>query len=385
VTRRRLGVGAALVLGEVVRGDVAVEDGAVVELGLPPAGSDLAVPGLIDLQVNGYAGIEAGSASVGELEEMGRALARDGVLAYQPTLISDDPGEMLAALARLGELARRRGRRGAGAPSAAQAGFERGRGGGAHVLGVHVEGPFLARERAGAHPLGRLIAPDRTLAEAMLAAAPVSMVTLAPELPGGIELVSLLAAAGVVVSLGHSSADAEQARRAVAAGATAVTHLFNAMAPVSARAPGLAAAALDDRRVHVQIIADGVHVAGELVRLAFAAAGERCSLVTDCTRLAGLGAGRDRGGAPLVSDGSAARRPDGTIAGGVFSLLHCVRNLTGWSVGLEEALAAVTARPAAVLGRDDVGVLRPGGPADLVVLDDNLELRSVILEGCPLG
>jgi len=161
-----------------------------------------------------------------------------------------------------------------------------------------------------------------------------------------------------------------------------VTHLFNAMPSLSARAPGLTGLALTDRRLRLQLIADGKHVADELVRLAFAAAPGRCSIVTDATSLAGNGNSQQMlGDVPIAMSEGVARRPDGTIAGGASTLLDGLRHLSSLSVGLAEALAAVTERPARVLGRADVGHLRPGSPAHLVVLDDRLELRDVLVSG----
>jgi N-acetylglucosamine-6-phosphate deacetylase len=161
-----------------------------------------------------------------------------------------------------------------------------------------------------------------------------------------------------------------------------VTHLFNGMPSVSSRSPGLAGAALSDTRLRLQLIADGVHVADELVRLAFAAAPGRCSIVTDATSLAGRGDGiLMLGDVPITLKGGVARRPDGTIAGGASTLLHGLRQLCSLSVELPEALKAVTERPARVLGRADVGYLRQGRPANLVVLDDRLELKEVLVNG----
>jgi N-acetylmuramic acid 6-phosphate etherase len=296
---KRLGVGAAYVDGVLMGGDVAIDDGVVAAVGLPGSGPAIAVPGLVDLQVNGYAGVDAAHGSVDELEAMGLALARDGVLAYQPTLITGDPVLVGAALARIGEVA------------------DRASGDGALVVGAHLEGPFLSPQRPGTHPVEWLRAPDGALLRRLLATGPVTMVTIAPELPGAIELIEELCRRGVVVSLGHSAATADQVSVAVGAGASVVTHLFNGMLSVSSRSPGLAGTALSDTRVRLQLIADGVHVADELVRLAFAAAPGRCSLVTDATSLAGRGEGQLMLGAvPITLEGGVARRPDGTIAGG---------------------------------------------------------------------
>jgi N-acetylglucosamine-6-phosphate deacetylase len=351
-----------------VAGDVAIDDGVVVAVGLPGSGPAIAVPGLVDLQVNGYAGVDAAHGSLEELEAMGLALARHGVLAYQPTLITGDPDLVVAASGRIGVLARLHP------------------GQGARVLGVHLEGPFLSPKRPGTHPLEWLRMPDGPLLRRLVGSGPVTMVTIAPELPGALDLVGELSRAGIVVSLGHSAATAEDAAHAVSAGASVVTHLFNGMTPVSSRSPGLPGLALSDPRVRVQVIADGVHVADELVRLAFAAAPGRCSIVTDATSLAGRADGQLMlGDVPITLSGGVARRPDGTIAGGASTLLSGLRHLCSLSVALPEALGAATQGPARVLGRADVGYLRPSGAANLVVLDDRLELRDVVVDGRSIG
>ncbi len=367
----RLGVSAAFIDGVLVPGDLAVHEGVVVAVGLPGKGSRIAAAGLVDLQVNGYAGVDVASASVEELEAMGLALSQDGVLAYQPTLISGEPGLTIAAVQRVAQLARSQAVSGGGY--------------GARILGSHLEGPFLSPHRAGTHPLERLRAPDPELARSLIAAGHVSMVTLAPELPGALELIALLVRLGVVVSLGHSAATARDGAEAADAGASAVTHLYNAMPSVSARAPGLVGLALTDGRIRVQLIADGKHVADELVRLAFRAAPGRCSIVTDATSLAGReNSSQMLGDVPIAMSEGVARRADGTIAGGTSTLLDGLRHLGLLSLGLAEALAAVTERPARVLGRHDVGHLREGSPANLVVLDDRLELCDVLVSGRPI-
>jgi N-acetylglucosamine-6-phosphate deacetylase len=365
-------VAAALVDGALVAGDVAVDDGFVVGVGLAGGGSGIAAPGFVDLQVNGYAGVDVASASVDDLESMGAALARDGVLAFQPTLISGDPEVTAAAVARVSDVARRRELSG---PNL-----------GALMLGAHLEGPFLSSSRAGTHPVEWLRPPDLELARKLLSAGRVTMVTLAPELPGAIELTNWLTGQGIVVSLGHSAATAAQAAAAVDAGASVVTHLYNGMAPISARAPGLAGFALTDARARVQLISDGGHVADELIRLAFTAAQGRCSLVSDATSLSGGNHRGDMlGDVPITLVEGVARRADGTIAGGASKLLEGVQHLASLSLGLATALSAVTELPARVLGRRDIGHLRPGGAANLVVLDDNLALRQVVINGMPVA
>jgi N-acetylglucosamine-6-phosphate deacetylase len=361
--QRRLGVGAFLQHGRLLPGDVAVGDGCVMAVGLSPASDRIAVPGLIDLQVNGYGGIDALRASVDELATAGMALARDGVLAYQPTLISNEIAGTRLAAARIAELARRQSA-------------------GARILGIHLEGPFLSPMRAGTHPIERLAEPDVDLLSALLDAGPVTMVTIAPELPGAMELITECRRRGVVVSFGHSDADADEARRGFEGGGRAVTHIFNAMRPLAAREPGLAGAALADPRVTLQVIADGVHVADDMLRLVLTAGRGRWNLVSDATAASGLGDGEFLlGEVPVVAEGGVVRRGDGTIAGSAAKLLDGVRHLAALGVELGEVLSAASERPAALLGREDLGQIRVGAPARLVVLGDDLVLEDVILDG----
>ncbi|HEY0280474.1 MAG TPA: hypothetical protein VGC32_19575, partial [Solirubrobacterales bacterium] len=185
----RLGVGAALVDGELLPGDVEVVDGRVAAVGLAgAAGRGIAIPGFVDLQVNGYAGVDFSTATEDEWRGARSALLRDGVTAFQPTFVTAGLDEMRAALTRM-------------PPASAD-------GGGARIVGAHLEGPFLSSRRPGAHDPEALLAPDVAALEELVAVAPVSQVTLAPELPGALDLADALVARGVTVSCGHTEADA---------------------------------------------------------------------------------------------------------------------------------------------------------------------------------
>ena len=366
----RLGVARALVDGEWVAGDVDLdaEEGRVAGVGRSPAGRGLAVPGLVDLQVNGFGGVDFLATDIDGYRRAGEALAAHGVTAYQPTLITAPPDDTVAALDVLSAAA---GDAGPGSP---------------RILGAHLEGPFLARERAGAHPVEHLRPPDAAVLERFLGAGPVTQVTLAPELDGAAALVRRLAGAGVLVSCGHSGADAAQAHATFDAGARTVTHLFNAMGGLTARRPGLAGVALGRRDVTIQLIADRVHLADDTVRLAWAAAADRTVVVSDAIAAAGLGDGTYRlGSAEVTVRGAEARRADGVLAGSVTGLDAAVRNLVELGVPLVDALAAATARPARLIGRPDLGTLAPAATADVAVLDDDLTVRAALVGGRPVG
>jgi N-acetylglucosamine-6-phosphate deacetylase len=253
---------------------------------------------------------------------------------------------------------------------------------GPRVLGAHLEGPFISSERLGAHDARWRRDPEPALLDRLLAAGPVRLMTLAPELPGVEELIDRLVAEGVTVSLGHTNATAEVAHAAFARGVATVTHLFNAMRPLHHRDPGVAGAALASRDVMVQVIADRVHVADDVLRIVLAAAPDRVALVTDAIAGAGCGDGSYMlGDMPVTVVGGIARRADGGLAGSVLTLIEAVRNLHALGAPLEQAVAAVTAVPASIIGRSDVGRLTVGAPADVVVLDDRLEILRVLVRG----
>jgi N-acetylglucosamine-6-phosphate deacetylase len=356
----RLGVEAALVDGALVRGDVDVADGRIAAIGVNGRpGKGIAAPGFVDLQVNGFGGVDFFSADRAGYERAGEALLRTGVTAYQPTFITSPETELEAALQELPQ-------DGNVAP---------------HVLGAHLEGPFLAPERIGSHPLRARRDPDAELLERLLEAGRVTHVTLAPELPGALELVDVLRSRGVIVACGHSDATAEEARAAFRRGARTVTHLFNAMRPFAAREPGLAGAALADPSVPVQVILDGVHLADDTAKLVWSVASGRVALVTDAVAAAGIGDGCYRLGGVEVNVVDGVARRGGVLAGSTVTMIESVRNLVQLGASLEAALSAASEVPARIVGRDDVGRLGPGARADLVVVDDNVEIIRVVVAG----
>lgn len=368
-TARRLGVRAAVVDGSVVDGDVEVADGVITAVGIGgPGGSGLACPGFVDLQVNGFAGVDLLEASVEEITDVAVALARTGVTAFQPTLVTAAVDASTGALRRLADTAAR--------PHSAAA----------RILPAHLEGPFLAPTRAGAHDRSLLLAPDVAVLAALVAAGPVGQVTLAPELPRALDLVRRLVARDVLVSAGHSAASAAEAEAGFAAGIRSVTHLFNAMPEVRGRAPGLAGAAMANPAVTVQVIVDGVHLDDVAVRLAWAACGpDRLVVVTDAVAAAGLDDGEHRlGGRTVVRRGPSVHLGDGTLAGSCQSLDGSLRRLVDLGIPLAQAVGTVTTNPARLLRRDDLGRLRPGAPADVTVLDDDLAVRAVYVDGVPV-
>jgi N-acetylglucosamine-6-phosphate deacetylase len=356
----RLGVGAALVDGSLVPGDVDVVDGRVAGVGLSSSnGTGIAAPGFVDLQVNGFAGVDFFAADADGYRKAGEALLACGVTAYQPTFITSPEEELTAALHEVPQ-----------------------NGAAPHIIGAHLEGPFIAAERLGTHPAESRRDPDCGLLERLLAAGPVSHVTLAPELEGAYALMEVLRQRGVTVSCGHSNATALEARDAFAQGAKTVTHIFNAMRPFAAREPGLAGAALVSTDVVIQVILDGVHLADDTARLVWQAAGGRVALVTDAIAAAGAGDGSyTLAGIDFEVENGVARRSDSVLAGSTVTMIEAVRNLVALGAPVAAALAAASAVPARIAGRSDLGTLEPGSSADVVVLDDGLEIVRVLAAG----
>jgi N-acetylglucosamine-6-phosphate deacetylase len=336
----RLGVEAAVVDGVLLAGDVEIADGRIARCGLPTrSGRGIAAPGLVDLQVNGFAEVDFLDADAVDYERAGQALARTGTTAFLSALTTASPEILTGALERLAR---------AEAPG---------------VLGAHLEGPFISPARLGAHPASARRDPDLGLLKRLLVAGPVRLITLAPELPRAHELIRGLVEREIAVSLGHSDATAKEANEAFDLGVRTVTHVFNAMRPFTHRDPGLAGAALARDDVIVQAIIDGTHLAPETERLVWLATRGRLALVSDHAAVEG------------------GRLEDGTLAGSTSTLLDCVRRLHDLGAPLVEALAAATSVPAQIVGESTVGQLGPRLPADVIVLDDDLEPRRVLVDG----
>ena len=354
---------------------VAVSDGVILGVaagetygGVPPdvvLPSGVLVPGLVDMQINGCFGVDFVAADPAGWAEVSARLPETGVTSFVPTFITAPVPDLVAGLRRTAAL-----------PADL---------GGARVLGVHVEGPFLSAARHGAHDPALLRDPTPEAVDALIEAAPglLRMHTLAPERPGALAAIRRLVAAGVLVSVGHSDATAEQTEAAADAGARLVTHLFNAMRPLHHREPGVVGQCLADPRLTCGLIADLHHVAAPICRLAFAAAPGRIVLVTDAVAAAGMPPGTyDLGGQQVSVDPlGLPRRPDGTLAGSGLRLDAAIANVVAAGVDLRSAVDAASRLPADILGRPDLGRIEAGGTADLVWLGDDLSARATWLAG----
>jgi N-acetylglucosamine-6-phosphate deacetylase len=325
-------------------------------------------PGLVDIQTNGCFGVDFITATDEDWRHVAAMLPSTGVTAFQPTYITAPLEVLTGGLARAGAVFRT---------------LE-----GSRPLGVHLEGPFLSPAKNGVHERRFLVDPTPERIALLLdtlhaegTAGLLTMVTLAPELNGGYEAVRRFVEAGVRVSLGHTDAFAEQVIDAADAGATLVTHIFNAQRPLNHREPGVPGAALYDTRFTCGLIADMHHVAPEICALIWRAAPGRVALVTDAIAAAGMPPGDyELSGIPVtLGEDGVPRDAAGTIAGSALTLDRAVRNLV--AVGLDPAavLEAATRVPANALGRGDMGRIEAGAHADLVWFDDDFNpLRTWI-------
>jgi len=354
-----------------VAGDVIGGVGA----GAPPRHADVALPdgyllpGFVDLQVNGYFGVELQVADGSAWGMVAARLPATGTTALLPTLITAPVDSLAAAL------------------TAARTFVPELQAGGARLLGVHVEGPFIAPRWRGAHNPDWIIDPTPAAVGELIEAGRgvLRLVTLAPERPFALDAIDRLTAAGVRVSVGHSDATAEQVAAAAGRGARLVTHLFNAQRPLRHREPGVVGQALIDERLTSGLIVDLHHVAGPVCALAFRAAPRRIALVTDAAAPAGMPPGQYLlGGEPVTlpdGDGVPPVRGDGTIAGSALRMDAAVGNTVACGVPLVAAVAAATRIPADAIGRPDLGRLRAGAAADLVWLGADFRTRATWVAG----
>jgi glutamine---fructose-6-phosphate transaminase (isomerizing) len=356
-------------------GAVAIDDGRITAVldELPSRGPGrlqldhgVLVPGLVDLQVNGYGGVDLAEADPAGWAGVAAGMATAGVTSFLATFTTAPLDELVAALGR------------------ARAALARA-GTGARLLGVHMEGPFLSPARKGAHDPAAMLDPSPAAVGRLVEAGREVLValTLAPERPGAIAAITSLVREGVIVSVGHSDARAAEVAAAADAGARMVTHLFNAQRGLDRREPGVAGQGLADPRFTLGLIADLQHVHPAVCRVVMAAAGDRVALVSDASAAAGMPPGRYRLGGRTVelADHGPPKRDDGTVAGSTLLLDQAVANIAGLGVSLPDAVAAATRVPADLLGRADLGRLAPGATADLAWLSDDLDAIATWVGG----
>ena len=354
------------------------DDGAILSIDPgpgDPSGSVLA-PASLDIHIHGAANHDVMEASPQALTAVGRFLATRGVGHFLATTVTAPLDPTLRALDGLATLIE--------SPTAAP--------GIATPIGIHLEGPFISHSKRGVHPTDHIAEPSIPLFDQFWQASRghIRLLTLAPEMPGALELARHATGLGVRVSLGHSDATAEEARAAIVAGATSATHTFNAMRRLDHREPGIAAVVLDSDSLFAEIICDGIHVAPEFVRLWFRCKGpDRAILITDgisatgmpdgTYNLGGLEVAVASGRALLASD---LKKGTETLAGSVLTLDQAVRNAHSFTgCTLAQALRMVTRNPARLLGLDHLATPALGQPANLVHYTSRGEIQQVILNG----
>ena len=310
--------------------------------------------GLVDIQINGAFGVDFAAADEAGWDAVAARLPSTGVTSFQPTLITAPLPQLIAGL-----------------DTATEARDRQEDGPYARILGVHLEGPWLAPRKKGVHEARHLAEPTPEAVDALMSAVGfdiLTLLTLAPELPGALEAIKKLSSAGVTVSIGHTDATAAQVEAAADVGATLVTHIFNAQRGLAHREPGVPGAALSDSRYRVGLIADLHHVAPEICTLIFRAAPGRVVLVTDAIAAAGMPPGSYvLAGIPVeLGEDGVPRNADGTIAGSALTLDQAVRNLLGLGMPIPTVIEAASKVPAEALGRADLGRIAVGARADLV-------------------
>ena len=365
-----------------------VDDGRITEISslsrqevaantrLVDFGDAVLAPGFFDIHIHGGAGLDLMGASASDLPRLGKFLASHGVTGYFPTTVAAPLDATCTALGRLADAIESAERTMAGTGDGAQA----------RPLGIHLEGPFLSHKRRGVHPPENLLEPTLEIFDKLWQAArgKVRMMTIAPEIPGAMEVIPEAARRGVCVSIGHSDAEMPIAREAVAAGARHATHTFNAMRPLDHRDPGVIGEVLSDDRITADLIADGIHVAPPVVKLFLQAKGpERAVLITDAISATGMPDGRYQLGPIQVDVKDGKCTANGSLAGSVLTMDRAVRNVTQFSHwSLRDAVQAASLNPARAVGMaENIGVLAAGSRADFTVLGPNSEVIRTIVGG----
>lgn len=359
---------------QLAQGDIEIQEGRIVRVGknLPRREEDLAVdcegaytvvPGFVDVHIHGCDGADACDGTREALETMARFLLQKGVTSFCPTTMTTGRPVIEQALLAAKDLA------------------DHPIQDGARVVGVNMEGPFISKERKGAQKEEDILPPDFLLFQRFyqLSGGLIRLVDIAPEQPGGMEFAET-ASQLCTVSIAHTTAGYEEAKAAFDRGITHATHLFNAMNGLSHRAPGVVGAVFDDSRVRGELICDGFHIHPAVLRTAFRLLGDRALVVSDSMRANGMPEGEpfDLGGQLVTVREGKATLADGTIAGSVTNLHQEIKNLVSFGVPLAQAVKAATLIPAQAIGlEDEIGSIAPGKRADLVVLDENLEIVGV--------
>ena len=324
--------------------------------------SGMICPGFLDLQINGAFGVDVGT-DVAGLEKLAYELPRTGTTSFLPTAVSWPVGHYQPFLDALEKASSFRG---------------------ARVLGAHLEGPFLSLTRKGAHDPSNLRPVDLGWLKELVGWGGVRVMTLAPELSGSESAAAVLRESGAVASIGHTDATYEETLRAIDAGFSKGTHLYNAMSSFEHRAPGAVGALLTDDRIRVGIIADGVHVHEGALRLAYREKGPSgLALITDAMEAAGMNDGEyELSGRRVRLENGSVRLPNGTLAGSALTMDQAVRNAVRFlGIPLEDGVRMASTTPAAILGLSEKGTIAPGADADLVILNNEGTVKETLVAG----
>jgi N-acetylglucosamine-6-phosphate deacetylase len=374
---------------EIADAVVLVENGRIVAAGqrkdvtIPPAAQRYdangltVVPGFVDVHIHGAGGHDVMEGTAEALDAVTATVARQGTTSLIATTVTASAEQTCRAEAGIVDWMKSQGTRKDDTPRA-------------EVLGIHFEGPFISPARRGVQPLEWIVPPSVGLLRKFVAAAGSAgrILTMAPELPGALELISEARKAGLVVSLGHTDASYAEAMAAIQRGASHAAHVFNAMRPFEHRETGVIGAVLTSPTVTAELIADGVHVHAAAMRLLLSAKGPRGAiLVSDGISATGMPDGTYRLGTfDVTVSGGICRNAEGKLAGSTLTLDRALRNVVGLDVPLSDAVAMLTANPARLLGLEGrKGVLAAGADADLVLLDADLQVQGVMTRGAGLA
>ena len=358
-------------------GDVLIENGKIKKVGeelfdkaeqyIEGKGKDwLLFPGYIDMHIHGSAGNDAMDATQQALHQMAASLVQEGVTSFLATTMTQAPEAIENALEAIAHFENEEDE--------------------AHLLGIHVEGPYVSTKRAGAQPIDYMIVPssEQFASWQQLSNNRIKQITVAPELEGGMAFVEELNKQGIIVSIGHSDATFEEVERAVTAGVTQATHLYNQMRPFHHRDPGVVGAVLMEDAVKVEIIVDFVHCHPSAVQLAYRVKGaEGIILITDAMRAKGLQYGDyDLGGQTVHVTASGAHLPNGALAGSVLTMEQAVKNMKAvTNCALPELVAMSSANAAKQLQLSTKGRIAEGYDADVILLDQHLNIEKTICRG----
>lgn len=378
---------------EINDGVIVVEGGRIAALGhrdevrVPAGAIDYVaagmtvVPGFVDVHIHGAGGHDVMEANARGLDRITATVARHGTTSIVATTVTAPIEETCHSLAGIAHYIHSH-ENPAEPPKAGRLAAE--------ILGIHLEGPFISPSRRGVHPVDSIAKPSVEILEKLLKAADgfVRILTIAPELPGAMDLIRTAVAAKVTVGLGHTDANYEQARAAIQAGARHAVHIYNAMRPFTHRDPGIVGAIMTDPEVTAEVIADGVHVAGPAIQVLIGTKGfDTVLLVSDGIAATGMRDGNYRlGNFDVNVRGGICRNAEGKLAGSTLTLDRALRNVVELGVPLRDAVRMVTILPARRLGvAGKKGIIAEGADADLVALNDDLQVAGVMTRGVGLG